>query len=504
MIGIFHAECSHIAFSYFSDLKQYARKIERNNFLITMMFKVLVLVFATIAKIFVYSQPYKHINDCAFLNAGSHYGDDNLTFICGEIDRESNILLDSKKFKCQDMQNTVDNKWVGTIKFKKCQFHDINIDFFKDFASLHTFVASDLQLENMHVEFYRDAKNLTYLDVSQNRLPAIPQLLFFSAEKLRQVDFSNNSIEQIDSLSFLGANELEVLKLSHNNIHHLDSNVFSTPKLLNLDLSNNNISILMQHTFDNLTELKQLNLSFNPISVLKIDSFAHLMKLESLDMKRTNLSTIHLGTFSHQQKLVRLDLSENKLKELDFSHFLPILPDLRSLFLDNNQLSHLEGFSSELFPQLKSLDIRNNSFHCDYLQKFMKSVYWGTLQLPLDKASTKPQEASIRGISCTIDANDTITNETTERNEIVEEKLLETLETVKQNVHSYALLFNFYIILIFVTLLIFFIVYVVANLDQICRRQVAFQHQQNERPLVVAETSVQFKNHSDVLLMKER
>ncbi|XP_031622956.1 toll-like receptor 6 [Contarinia nasturtii] len=462
------------------------------------MLNVLVIVFAILANFSVHSLKYKHINDCKFYNTGQNYGDDNITFVCGEIDKSSH-LFDSEKFKCQKMQNTVDNKWLGKINFENCQFHDMDFDFFRDFPSIHTLLASDLELEIMHVEFYRDAKNLTYLDVSQNRLSEIPQLLFFSAEHLTNADFSNNSIEQIDNLSFLGANNLKILNLSYNKIHHLKSNVLSAPKLEFLDLSNNNLSILERYSFDNLTKLKQLNLSFNPIGDFKIDMFVHLMKIENLDLKRTNISTIRLGTFSHQQKLIRLDLSENNLKELDFSHFLPLLPDLRSLFLDENQLTHLDGFANDLFPKLELLDIRNNSFNCDYLQQFMKSIKWEKLELPLDKSSTKPHEESIRGINCKVMEN----NNSPEQVESFREKLIETLEKVKQTVTSYTFLLNIYMILIFVTLLIFFIVYVIANLDQICKRQVTFQHQQNERPLV-PESSVEFKNHSEVLIIKER
>lgn len=132
---------------------------------------------------------------------------------------------------------------------------------------------------------------------------------------------------------------------------------------------------------------------------LNIDTFAYLPNLEELNLKHTFISIIQLGTFSYQQKLVTLDLSENHLKELDFSVFLPRMQDLRSLSVGINQLKEMKQFRLATFPQLISLDIKNNQFNCSYLQHFMEAINWEKLHLHVNPNSMNSRQTNIRGVN---------------------------------------------------------------------------------------------------------
>lgn len=477
------------------------------------LFYILAILFASQTKIGVTSAKYDQINDCNFQNIGSKYGDDKITFICADNNRESSIFVERIKFKCSNSNGAVEKKWVGTIDFKGCRFREIPLNFFETFYLLREFNASDLELEMLQLETFKDAKNLTYLDVTQNQLTEIPRLLFFNTAKLTYVDFSNNRIERIDPLAFEGAKHLQSLNFSNNRINHIDSKTFSTPNVLLLDLSKNNLTNLAEHIFDNMTNLVQLNLSFNPIGNLSIEIFAHLLNLEDVNLKRANITSIQLGTFSHQHKLTSLDLSENNLLELDFSHFLPILPELRSFYLNGNHLTHLDGFENALFPQLALLDIRDNRFNCSYLQRFMKSVNWEKLRLPIDRSSVKPGETSMRGIKCeTISQNKTsfieklietpIQNKNASDNN---KDLLRTIANFNKILNTNICIMNILLTIICITLLAFFILFVVTNRDRIHSKlyTVSYKNQPNEKPST-AETTVAFTNHSEKLLIQER
>lgn len=470
----------------------------------------MAIILAIQPKIAVFSLKYEQINDCDFLDFGMKLGDDKLTFICAETNRESSIFVEATKFKCSNHMRVVDRKWVGTMDFKDCRFRETSINFFERFYSLHKFIASDLELENLHLKMFSDAKNLTYLDVSKNRLKEIQSPLFFNTEKLNHIDFSNNSIERIDFMAFVGAKNLQSLNFSNNNINQLDAKTFSTPNLLVLDLSKNNLTHLEDHIFDNLINLKFMNLSFNPIGNLKIETFAHLLNLEDLNLKQTNITSIQFGTFSHQHNLVSLDLSANHLKQFDFSHFLPILPELRSLYLNGNHLTHMEGFVNALFPQLAVLDIKDNHFNCSYLQSFMKSVNWEKLRLPIDHATIQPGETSIRGIKCemmvqseleTIEKLDEISTQ----NKAFEKDLIETITQLNQKINTNITFMNISMVFICVILLSFFILFIVINRGRIWSKwyTVTYKNQQNEKP-PTTETTVEFTNHSEILLVKER
>ncbi|XP_031622957.1 leucine-rich repeat-containing protein 15-like [Contarinia nasturtii] len=291
---------------------------------------------------------------------------------------------------------------------------------------MHTFIISNLELESLDVQMFSNANNVSNLIVSQNSLKEIPALLLVNAKRLKYADFSNNSIKHIFRFAFMGVNSLEVLDLSRNAISTIDSDAFidlrnlkslnlsyneirkiypqtfNVFNLLALDLSNNKVHYLDKSTFNytNFVNLKHLNLSENSISDLAVGIFSFMPNLEYLNLRRTNLSDIKFGTFSHQHKLILLDLSENNLKKLDFSLFMPIMHDLQSLELDGNQLIDLDGFSNSLFPQLRTLDIKHNNFNCSHLIKFMKSVNWEKIRIPIEANSVKSGETSIRGVKC--------------------------------------------------------------------------------------------------------
>lgn len=467
----------------------------------------LAIFFAIRAKLVVFSLKYDYINDCEFHDFRKNYGDDNLTIFCAETDRESNIFLNTTKFKCSNQNKILDGIWVGTIEFKDCRFRETSTNFFQRFITLHKFIGSNLELEHLDLKMFSDAKNLTYLDVSKNRLKEIQSPLFFNADKLKHIDFSKNSIERIDFMAFVGAKNLQSLNFSNNKINNLDSRTFSTPNLAVLDLSNNNLTHLEDHIFDDLINLKYLNLSFNPIGNLKIQTIAHLLDLEDLSLKHTNITSIQFGTFSHQHNLVSLDLSENHLKELDFSHFLPILPKLRSLYLNGNNLTNLEGFNNALFPQLAMLEIKDNNFNCSYLQKFMKSVNWEKLRLPIDHSSVKPEETSIRGIKCEMMAQSELEklDEISTQNKSFEKDLMGKMAQFNRKLNANILFLNVLLAFVCIILLSFFILFVVINRGRICSKwyTVTYKNQQNEKP-PTTETTVEFTNHSEILLVKER
>lgn len=297
----------------------------------------------------------------------------------------------------------------GSISFRNCFFREIKRNFFEIFVNLHTFNISDVGLEILQLKTFRNAGNLTTLLASNNNLTELTAHLFLDAENLTSVDFSYNKIYRVDPLVFHDVKALRTVNLSHNSIEKLDWNSLSSSSLVTVDLSHNNLTSLNGPIFG--YNLKHLSLSFNPIGNLNIDTLAYLQNLEYLNLKHTNISVIQLGTLSHQHKLVSLDLSETKIKEFDFNIFLPIMHDLRSLFLGENQLKELKGFRNGIFPQLVLLDIKNNPFNCSYLQKFMETVNWEKLHLHIDPISINTRQTNIRGINCENADNKTIDEE---------------------------------------------------------------------------------------------
>lgn len=442
-----------------------------------------LIVFAGLAVFVAATQKYRHISDCHFYDRGFIFGEDNVTFICGESDNEETVFTSEIKFNCSNHLASmfgISTLWTGLIDFKNCEFTEINRNYFKLFPFLHTFIISNVGLKKLQPTFFRDASNITTFAASNNSIAEIPSLLFIDMHKLEHADFSNNTIKRVDGLAFAGASNLKSLNLSHNELTEFDPQVFKVltklailnlshnkfteidthtlpvASLEELDISHNSLTTLKEHALDRATNLRALNLAFNPIKTLNVDAFTFLSNLKHLNLRRTNITNIRMGTFSNQHSLVSLDLSENGMKNLNFKLFSPVLHDLKTLKLAGNELQDLNGFRNTLFPQLATLDIRNNAFECSYLHRFMESVNWEKLRLSFDQQTVNPMEPSVRGIKCDGFA---FINEPEDNNsfEICSKSHDDTFIKV-------------FLVLIFIVMLAYLIVFLALNRDRILKQ----------------------------------
>lgn len=451
---------------------------------------------------------YEHISACVDATVkGCDHGCRSIIFVCGESDNAYKILSKSKNYiDCPNVA-TYYKSTFETVGFKNCVFKQFQENYFENFEHLHTVNISNVGLEKLEMKTFLKAKGLQTLIASNNILTVVPAHLFVYAQNITHIDFSNNTINRIDALAFDGPTLLNTVNLSQNFISQLDARSLSVPSITVLDLSHNNLSNLSERTFG--SNLKQLNLSYNLIGNLEINTFAYLPNLEQLNLRHTNISSIQLGTFSHQHKLISLDISENHMKEINFNLFLPIVQDLRSLHLGENQLTELKGFRNEIFPELELLDIKNNRFNCSYLQHFMENINWEKLHLHVDPNAVDPQKTNIRGVNCEIiianesaivrsinkmqssglGSNVTITDFT--YNKSSENDHNEIIRQLEQNFSADIFIIKIILIIICFMMLTFLILYLILNRSRSYSENVMFS-KQSTSPIV------QFSN-SDLL-----
>lgn len=440
------------------------------------MFNIFVIISSSLFILTLAASKYEHISECQIQSNHRYY---NVSFVCGENNQDNPILYNyPDTVYCSGSRYT--KSFVGNITFRNCRFREVDKDFFEMFKNLHTFNISNVELETLQIKTFRDAKKLINLIASNNRLTEIASHLFVNAENLSYVDFSSNTIKRIDSLAFEGAKNLTTLNFSYNQISQLDAHTFSIPRLLTLDLSSNNLTVIDGHTFDKSSNLKRLNLSQNSIGNLSVETFAYLWNLEHLNLSRTNLSSIQMGTFAHQHKLISLDLSGNRLKKIDFNLFMPILHDLLSLYLGQNQLTDLDGFSNSMYPKLGLLDIKNNEFNCTYLKHFMVTVDWEKLRLHIDERSINPQKGNIRGVSCevvetveTVETSPTDNSTATQIDQLKKNLNENNTKSNQQNQYTSTdiLFIKISLVAVCIMMLTFLIMFLITKRDQIfCRR----------------------------------
>ncbi|KAF5272931.1 hypothetical protein FQR65_LT04860 [Abscondita terminalis] len=189
----------------------------------------------------------------------------------------------------------------------------------------------------------------------------------------------------IDSVTLGDLHQLEDLDLSWNDLEQLTStNVPQLPTLLDLNLRFNKLSLLDLCNFSNLS---RLDVGHNNLSAIG-DEFQCNEMLTNLRLSFNRITTIKADAFRNLVFLEVLSLNDNLITVLENRLFVT-LKNLRELNLQNNNISSINSTFSQdwictiallmkskiwllMDCQLKTLDLRNNSFYL--LPKMFQSL----------------------------------------------------------------------------------------------------------------------------------
>lgn len=258
-----------------------------------------------------------------------------------------------------------------------------------NFASMIGLNLSHNLLETFQLDL-NACESMELLNLANNRIKTLGCNSFFnsmsngvsvnvSMNQLREVDLncdincgtwildiSDNSVENLNLSSSL-VKSIESLIASKNNIKGLSIGI-DLNELKELKLANNNLTSI---SLINCSSLNTLDLSFNGIQRLRVDSFGRMPELQHLHLDNNNLSKIDYGTFTHTTNLQTLNISHNNLSKFNFELFFPDFRSLTGIYLNDNKLKELTGWSATFFPALNELSISDNEFNCSYLVQFL-------------------------------------------------------------------------------------------------------------------------------------
>jgi Leucine-rich repeat (LRR) protein len=217
---------------------------------------------------------------------------------------------------------------------------------------------------------WRQLTNLQYVDVSNNQIQSLSA--FKDLVHLRTLRADNNQITNLDGIKF--HDSLQVLRARGNFITHVDFDGTKMQRLTELDLENNNIAAF--ENSDQLTCLSTLNLQHNRLTSFSLSEGQSLPCLRYLKLSNNDLDTIDLTIlpslrllhadrnnitnitgFSHCRRLDSLSLREQKGNDTLDTSFLDSACEVRKLFLSGNRLS---GFNPRVdFLNLQYLELAN-------------------------------------------------------------------------------------------------------------------------------------------------
>ena len=270
-----------------------------------------------------------------------------------------------------------------SLSFSNTPFHDKNKTL-ATFSKLETLVLKNNGLKNnigfslnpelrdlsivenelTSIPFKRIGKSLRRANFANNRITSISNT-FFKDRSITtySLNLENNKIRELPSKSlfninyiFLGGNQIKDfsstvfnkvyrLELQGNLLTSLKVSMFNglIPQYINV--SNNQIHTIDKDFFLKITkDLLEIDLSYNKLSMLPVIDASLLPSLKVVRLDGNNLTSldgVFLGKFSYLKTLSISDLGLKNISEIPFYR----MPELRKLDLSNNSLLELDEFT---------------------------------------------------------------------------------------------------------------------------------------------------------------
>lgn len=277
---------------------------------------------------------------------------------------------------------------LETLLLRCNKITDLNGNLFKHLKKLQELSLSfnKVQVVELNSDAFDGFENLKILEISFSlfNLNEFPHyLLNKNLNTLVWLAMDNNNIKTIRNYALYNLTNLNYINLEYNKISKIHNNLFHFnihKKLKEIRLSNNYLDSIESDTFYNLKELNTIMLSYNVIKTLKTSGFKNLNSLLNIVLSFNQIKYIYPNAFINLPNLIKVDLQHNKLKDFNLNIFSNIsnkqIP--MSLNLSHNFITNLYENDKKQAPvYIKSLDLSNNRIQevpVNFLQTFADSL----------------------------------------------------------------------------------------------------------------------------------
>lgn len=233
----------------------------------------------------------------------------------------------------------------------------------RQFANLERMMITGSGIEVILPENLEGCGNLQELYVHINRIRTIPAGTFVNTPALRLLELGYNQISTIENGAFRGTS-LDMLDLYNNRITDFTPSIFEgVTNLTYVDLSFNWLTGIPENAFSSLTNLRDLTIASNQLNDnIPPSAFAGLRNLRTLGLSRTSTRVLNQGWFTDLTSLEEVYLNNNILREINSTVFAPIMPTIRSIYLNYNFITMIDQvlLLDDSTPNLEYLMLRGN------------------------------------------------------------------------------------------------------------------------------------------------
>ncbi|XP_073500241.1 chondroadherin-like protein [Phyllobates terribilis] len=264
------------------------------------------------------------------------------------------------------------------IDLRKNSFHSIPKGSFLDLKNVASLHLQNCEINDIQPGAFMGMINLVYVYLSHNKISSLKPEVFQGATKIGYLFLDHNRFTNFPKETFRLLPNLFSLHMQQNSIDSLsNNNLFGTQKLRWLYLTGNKINSIAPTAFRNLKDLEQLYLDDNALSEVPTQALKGMPKLTEFRLSKNPIKNIGNGAFLPvSQSLQHLYLNDMRLQQLSSGAFAGLGKNIKSLFLENNNLQNLPNMKN--FKDLEVINLANNPFNCDcrllHLHRWISSL----------------------------------------------------------------------------------------------------------------------------------
>ncbi|GAB1608091.1 leucine-rich repeat-containing protein 15-like [Argonauta hians] len=240
----------------------------------------------------------------------------------------------------------------------------------KHMVALQLLTLNENQITSIHSNAFNGLDNVKELWLDSNRLDTMPTTL---PRNLLKLAINSNLIRRIEGHTFEKSPLIKDLTLETNQITDIKPEAFSKLQMLqHLNLQSNKLRTLTAGTFKDMLNLASIRLANNPIASIERGAFESLPALRTLDISYGELekARVHMDIFKEMPRLHEFNLMNSpglckSLLDLVEADKIETVESVREMDFRYNILKNLPENTPDVFPQLTTLLINNNAWHCD-------------------------------------------------------------------------------------------------------------------------------------------